>query len=436
MTPPDVELPREGVWTSWSIERAGVRAIHLEGPPEAIGAAHVRLLRRAMIDDEEQIWNDYRRMVPWSLARVAIEDVSLLRYRTLDRGFPYAVRRELAAESMAMQPDPLAWHLETYHRLVFLHAIYDIALAFEHSPLVGCTSFALGPSRTQDGHVLVARAFDFEGGDVFDRDKVVLLVRGENSIPYASVAWPGFAGVVTGMNADGLFAVVHGARAGRARAEGLPAALSVRQVLERAHDIHQAIDVLLGQSAMVSHIVFLADAHGHFAVVERAPGAPPTVRETQDAMSVTNEFEGPLAGDPSNLRVHRETSSPARGKRIAALLASVGPASASPSLALDYLRDHSCADDATCPIGDRRAIDALIATHGVIADLTSRSLWVSAGPNLSGHFVRFDVSRLLESGHDPATDGPAETLPADPILLDGRFAAGRAHAIRDRRLAP
>lgn len=436
MTPPRVDLPRENSRTSWVIERAGVRAVHLEGPPEAIGAGHARLLRRAMIDDEEQLWNEFSRFVPWSIARTAIEDFSLVRYRGLDLALPYAIRKELAAESIAMQPDPLAWHLETYHRLVLLHAVYDIALAFEHSPIVGCTSFALGASRTRDGHVVAARTFDFEGGDVFDRDKVVLLVRGENSVPYASVAWPGFAGVVTGMNAEGLFAVVHGARAGRARAEGLPAALGVRSVLERAHDVREAIDVLREQSVMVSHIVFLADASGHFAVVERAPGMPATVRERRETMSVTNEFEGPLASDPNNLRVRRETTSAVRGERIAGLLASVLPASATPRLALDFLRDHVCVDDPTCPIGDWRAIDALIATHGVIADLTSRSLWVSAGPNLSGHFVRFDLPSLLDADHDPGTDGVPDTMPDDPILTDGRYAEGRARAVERRHPSP
>ena len=123
MTPPRVDLPRENSRTSWVIERAGVRAVHLEGPPEAIGAGHARLLRRAMIDDEEQLWNEFSRFVPWSIARTAIEDFSLVRYRGLDLALPYAIRKELAAESIAMQPDPLAWHLETYHRLVLLHAV-------------------------------------------------------------------------------------------------------------------------------------------------------------------------------------------------------------------------------------------------------------------------------------------------------------------------
>jgi len=56
------------------------------------------------------------------------------------------------------------------------------------------------------------------------------------------------------------------------------------------------------------------------------------------------------------------------------------------------------------PLGDRRAIDARIATHGVVMDATARVMWVSEGPHLSGRFIRFDIGRLLDAGYDPRGD--------------------------------
>jgi len=123
------------------------------------------------------------------------------RYRHVDAGVPDARRRELAAQSLAFTPDPFAQRMPTYQRMLFLYALYDIALPLEHSPLIGCTSFAFAGA---GGHELVGRAFDFEAGEVFDRDKVVYLVREDGAVPFASVAWPGFIGVVTGMNAEGV----------------------------------------------------------------------------------------------------------------------------------------------------------------------------------------------------------------------------------------
>jgi len=415
---------------SYARRSAGIREVYLEGGAEALGAAHARLLRDGMVDDERALWGDFARFVPISAARALMMDIGRVRYREVDRGFPEARRRELAAQAEAFQPDPFAAHLPTYHRLVFLHALYDIALSFEHSPLIGCSAFVLGPGATKDGHTLLGRAFDFEAGEEFDRDKVVFFVREDGAIPFASVAWPGLIGVMSGMNAEGVALVVNGGRAREPRTMGEPVVFALRDVLEKAHDVDEAVAILRSQEVMVSHLVMVADAHGRSAVVERAPGATAFVRASSDPdrVPLTNHFEGPLAGDPKNEAVRRATTTLARRSRLDELLAEVGPREADVPRAVAMLRDHSCAEGKSCALGDRRAIDALIATHGIVADTTDRVLWVSAGPHLSGAFVRFDLKAVFAPGHDPAADPPPETLPEDPILHDGRYAGGRAHA--------
>jgi hypothetical protein len=366
-----------------------------------------------MLANEADLWNEYQRHVPWWFVRMGILDWSRWRYREIDRGIPQARARELAAEVTAFGSDPFEDRMATYQRMVFLHSLYDIALSLEHSPLIGCTSFALAPGATADNHVLVARAFDFEAGEVFDRDKAVFLVREDGAIPFASVAWPGFVGVVTGMNQEGVVMVVHGARAGEPSTEGIPVAFSVREALAHAHDTDEAVRILREQAVLVSHIVFVADARSHFAVVERAPHTAAFVRQTSESMGVTNHFEGPLAQDPKNLRVLATTTTQARRERIDDLLAQVTPVTATPATVLAMLRDHRCAGDEACLPGDRRAIDAFIATHGIVADATSATLWVSAGPKLSGRFVRLDLRALFAPDYDPASDPEPDTMPED-----------------------
>jgi hypothetical protein len=229
------------------------------------------------------------------------------------------------------------------------------------------------------------------------------------------------------MNAEGVAVAVHGGRAGEPSSTGLPVAFSLRDALATAHDTPEAIRVLSAQPVMVSHLVFVGDAAGRFAVVERAPGVPAFVRQER---SLTNHFEGPLATDPRDARVRETTTTLARRVRIDELLAAVPPKSASPGKALELLRDHGCAGGA-CALGDRRAIDAFIATHGVVADLTERALWVSEGPRLSGRFVRIDPRLLLRRGDGGRIDLPPkafEALPEDPALHDGRYHEGRLRA--------
>jgi len=440
MTPPAVAVTeehailRDGIrWVgrSYARTRAGVREVHLVGAPETIGAAQTRLNYDHMIDNEGALWRDFSALVPFWPARELMMDLSRVRYRRVDEGFPEARRREVAAAAKAFDPDPFASHLPTYERMVFLHALYDIALSFEHSPLIGCSTFGLGPEATRDGHTLLARAFDFEAGDVFDRDKAVYFVKGDGVLPFASVAWPGLVGVLSGMNLEGVAVVVHGARARAPLTVGEPVVLMLRDVLERAHDTDEAIEILRHQSVMVSHIVIIADARGHFAAVERAPGALPFVHDhwrDPERIGVTNHFEGPLADDARNVAVRATTTTLARRARLDEMLARVGPHEADVTRAVAMLRDHSCAGGAECELGDRRAIDALIATHGIVADTTDKVLWVSAGPHLSGRFVRFDLRAELGVSHDPTADGALEELPEDPILHDGRYDAGRARA--------
>lgn len=420
-----------GMGRAYTRVRAGVREVYLEGSPERLGAQHETLLRERMVANEKEMWDTFAHFVPVLPARTLLFDLGRLRYRHVDRGVPEERRRELAAEARAFAPDPFENKLPTYHRMLFFHALYDIALGFEHSPLIGCSAFGIGPAATADGHTLVARAFDFEAGEVFDRDKAVFFVRGLGVIPFASVAWPGLVGVVSGMNAEGVVVIVNGARAREPSTEGMPVVFSLREVLERAHDTREAITVLSAQSVMVSHIVFVADSAGKFAVIERAAGAPAFVRDSwadPARVAVTNHFEGPFADDPRNTRVRATTTTLPRRARADELVAQIGSHQATVASAIDLLRDHSCAGGERCELGDRRTIDALIATHGIVADTTARVLWVSAGPHLSGHFVRFDLKAIFASDHDPAMDPEPEITGADPILSDDRYGKGRARA--------
>lgn len=438
--PPKIDVPKESmverdgvrfVGPAYSMERAGVREAYLEGTPEELGERNVRLLGDRMNADEKSLWGTFEHFVPLSVLRTLMIDISRVRYRHIEDNVPEPRRRELASAAAAMQPDPNASHMPTYERVVFLHSVYDIALSFEHSPLIGCSAFALGAGATKDGHVIVGRAFDMEIGDVFDTDKVVYFVRENGKIPYASVAWPGLTGVLTGMNLDGVVVLVNGARAGEPRTTGLPVVFSLRETLQNAHDTDEAVAVLSKQDVMVSHIVFVADAKGKFAVVERAPGHAAYVRrEFSDPMrvGVTNHFEGDLKDDPKNLAVREHTTTLARRSRLDEMLGAVAPRSADAVSAVAMLRDHSCAHGESCSLGDRRSIDALIATHGVVADATDRVLWVSKGPHLSGAFVKFDLKATFTEGHDPLSEAPPETIAADPILSDGRYEEGRRRA--------
>ena len=430
--PPGEPVERDGVLRlgeSWLRRRGAVWELGLRGDAVARGAAISRLMRGPMIGDEQELYDGFAKAVPFAPARWAIMDLGRWRFRHVDRGIPADYRTELAGLARGFEPDPFTDVLPGYHRFVFLYAVYDIALSFERSPLIGCTTLDTGPEPAPvdpgdptRGDVLLARAFDMETAEALDRDKVVYLVREPGRIPFASVGWPGFVGVVSGMNREGVALVVHGGRAGTPSTEGVPVVFSLRETLATARTTEEAVRTLSAQPVLVSHIVIVTDPSGDVAVVERAPGVAAFVRRAKGRLATTNHFEGPLAADAHDAEVRAKTSTLPRRARGDVLLAQAkAPLGVANLVAM--LRDRSAADGAPLPLGDRRAIDALIATHGVVFDATTRALWVSEAPHLLGRFVKFDLARLLADDYTPEREPTAEvtTIPADPLLTSGRY---------------
>lgn len=407
---------------SYALHRSKILEVGLRGTPEEIGYAHSRLLHREMVENEGTLYRQFETFVPVAPLRWLIVDVSRLQFRAVDRGMPDERRREIAAQALGFSPDPYEGFMPTYHRLVFLQSLYDIMLSFEHSPLLGCTSFALTDGASAGGHAILARNFDFEAGPIFDTGKAVFLVRQEGRIPYASVAWPGLVGAVSGLNLEGLGVVVHGARAREARPEGEPVVHTMRDLLGRARTTAEAIELLRTRPPMVPHMVMLIDATGDAAVAERVPGAELHVRRGRGKVPLTNHLEGPLAMDPSNKRVEAQTSTMPRRRRLDEILANLPPG-ATVQDAVAVLRDKKGIGGEKLPLGDRRTLDALIATHGVVMDATAKVLWVSEGPHLVGRFLAFDLGALFHSTYSPGAAPEPATIPPDPIEGNGEYDA-------------
>jgi hypothetical protein len=259
-----------------------------------------------------------------------------------------------------------------------------------------------------DSGPLLGRNFDFEAHEVFDREKAVLVFAEAGKIPVLSVAWPGLSGVVTGINANGVAAVVHGARAGTTSSSGQPVLLSLREALAHASSAHEAARWLADRQPIVPHMILVADAEGRSLVVERVPGRVAHVRSGTEKLALTNHLEGPDATDPANIRVRENTSTLARRKRLDVLLGDPTPLDERGVLRI--LRDRRDPEGRELPPGDRQAIDADIATHGVVMNLRERVVWVSRGPHLSGQFVRFDLARWMADPDAESRREGAETL--------------------------
>lgn len=419
---PDSRGSRTFVGDSWMARERGVWEYHLRGDPLTLGYAHGRLGTHLLVPTDEYMFSEMHHYVPSRVALFLIRMGVLLRYRHLLDSVGPDMRIEMTGMT-AGQPDLHADFLPLYHRIVFYHALHDITQTLEHSPLLGCTAFAASGAATAKagGHLIVGRNFDFEGPPIFDRDKAVLFYQPSDpsKVPFASVAWTGMMGVVTGLNVAGIYVSVNAMRTEDKGQSGVPVELLLRDVLERARSLDEAIALITSRPVFVPDLYLIGDGKtGESAVIERSPTRA-VVRRSHDLLPVANHGVAPeFRNDRENERLRTELTSGARLSRLEELLAR-HRGQIDPAMALSILRDKRGVGDKELGLGNRNALDALIATHSVVVDATDLVLWVGVGPHELGRYVAFDLRReLLGDGRPQPAD-----LPEDPTLGSPEYRA-------------
>lgn len=412
---------RAYIGDSWLGRERGLWELHLGGAPYGMGYAHGRLGNRLFLAGEEALFAELARAVPSSMARWRWRAGVQLRYRHLDDGLPAAATGELAGLARGVE-DRHRDSLPLYQRLLFYQALHEVTPRTEPAPLLAGSAFTAGGPASSDGHLYVGRTFEFAGPAALERDQAIVFYKPEGKIPFASVAWFGMAGVVTGLNAAGLFVSLEAMRSDDPGGEGMPVEFLTREVLEEAHSLNQAIALLQKTPVAVSALYLVADGKtGEAAVIERTPRRFDVRRQshTEGTLCVTNHALSPIfAADAENDRQKRYFTSGARYRRLQELLKRAhGQIDA--ARALELLRDKRGAGDIELGLGNRNALDALDAIHSVVVDATALKIWVATGPHLLGRYVGFDLRQELL---DEARPQPPD-LPPDPVAASPQYQA-------------
>ena len=412
---PPVLEQQDGIQRAGLGRRQAVGAItwvDLAGTPEELGAAHGLLLQDRIAGLESDLVDTLIERVPGFPARHLLLGLVGLNNRTLPDHFLPRELREIRAATAAPDPATDSWRIlgPAYQRAVHYHALHDVSQYLIDNPLVrpiqvGCSAFAAMAPRTPDGHVVVGRLFDFEGGPRFDLDKVVYTVRPAGGLRFMHVAWSGMTGAVTGLNEAGLWVSINAADSAGLVFCGRPIVMVAREILQDCRTIDQALAVLERSRVFVSDGVLLASASENRAVVAELGPTGLGVRPAQDGLiTLTNHF---LAerwnGDVRNrLRMERGTTT----VRMARLHELLDPGGITPQRGVAVLRDHRGAGGRDVGFNNRSTINAWIGAHLAVADLTRQVLWVSEPRHGLGVMRAFTL------------DGPAPELdlPADREL--------------------
>jgi predicted choloylglycine hydrolase len=402
---------------SWMTRREGLLVVRLKGSPFEMGYASSALMPEQMHTLEREFLAMIQGYVPQKWKLQLLKSYVIYRNRHLSQYVSDDFRSQVHGVVLGC-PDIHPELGDYYNRMLNYHAAHDISYMMIDNPLVsaaGCTSFGAWGGATEDGRLITGRNFDWEAAEVFSRDRVVILCEPDGGIPFVSLAWAGMAGVVSGMNRAGVSVTINGAPSSLPAQTATPVATVARDVLQQAKSLDEALDLLRNAKVFVSSLWLVGSrADGKFVVVEKTPTAM-NVREPEgDFIVSANHFQTPKsASDTRNQSYIEEATSVPRYERMTELLQGAR-GNVNPERAAEFLRDRRLPDGRFAGNGHRATMNAFIATHATVMDLTEGVFWAASPPNQLGKFIAFDV-------HDFERELPERTIEADPTLDSGEY---------------
>jgi isopenicillin-N N-acyltransferase like protein len=349
LSEPQAQLPATTAPVVLSADAIPLRIIEVGGTAEEIGTEHGQQLSASIRTLLEQylkkfIKGDVQRFV--ALAAAQKFDAQLLPEH----------REEIAALAKGAGVDP---------REVMLGQCF-----LDLTAMVACSTITLPAEASPDGVARFGRNLDFPSLDVADKYSTLFVYRPQGRYAFASVAWPGMIGVLSGMNEHGLsIANMEVTRPPRLP-QAMPYTLLYRTVLEQCRTTEEAVALLEKTPRQTSNNLMIMDAAGHRAVAEISPDGVVVRR---------GESEPPSALISTNHRRKQDPDTPGRCGRY------------------DYLRRSSQLHFGKI---DPERLKSMLATvsqeqstlQSMIFEPAERVLHLSVGADAArGTFQRFDL---------------------------------------------
>jgi len=257
----------------------------------------------------------------------------------------------------------------------------------------GCTSIAVLPEHTAEGHTLLAQNWDWQpqqGPLTF-----LLATRDEDGMEVLTLAEAGML-AKSGLNSAGLgvcanLLVSDADRGG----EGVPYHFLLRGVLQ-APRMSVAQRQVLDVTRISSGNLLIADAGGEAIDLEVAPGAFGHLLPEDGVVTHANHFASDIpvrdlkvAG--SALTILRA----ARSRRL--LLRSATRGTTRPEDVVAVLRDHYSFPDSICrhPDPDQPESEAVASVYSIVMDLDARELYIASHSPCAEPYARWRLSEVF-----------------------------------------
>jgi isopenicillin-N N-acyltransferase-like protein len=235
----------------WLEQVDGALVLHLKGTPYEMGYQHGALLR------------DHVRQNMHHLLEVKAREFTLVQLG------PLKVTPRAAIETILRIEEPYidARYQEELRGLAAGSglSLADAKVGNFIPELFHCSGFALANTATQDGELYHGRVLDYAVDWGLQEHAVVIVAEPNGRVPWVNISYAGFIGSVTGMNVEHISIGEMGG-GGLGHWEGRPMALIVREALETATSLEEAIAVFRDGPRTCQYFYVVADGETRQAV--------------------------------------------------------------------------------------------------------------------------------------------------------------------------
>jgi len=254
------------------------RIIELTGSPGEQGRLHgellageIRLVRRAILKYFAG-FTLYCGALPLLAFLQGLARLSCWRY------IPSRIREELQGLASGAQVGlPL---------ILLINVLDDLANNWP-----SCSALAVGEGLTSRGVYLAGRNLDYPVFvDVLVALQTLFRITPDEGVSLVSLAWPGYAGVLTGMNQAGVSLAQLTSMCRDHTLKGLPAGLRNRLALELRTSVRGIAASLLAVPATIGNNILLAGAR-EALVLELSPHQSAVRRPANGLITATNHFQ-------------------------------------------------------------------------------------------------------------------------------------------------
>lgn len=412
--------------------------LYVEGDPLQVGLISGALADSLLKKQETIFFSKIKDLVPSKSKQKLLRFFLKWYNRKLYLNIPEEYKTEIYGYSRysSKQYDEIA---PAYLRSLYLHGAHDIGHALQDLALVGCSSFAAWNTKSEDGNLILGRNFDFYAGDEFAKDKVIAFIKPTQGNPFMIYTWAGMIGAVSGMNNKGLTLTINAGKSKIPLIAKTPISILAREILQYATTIDEAIAIAKKRKVFVSESIMIGSAIDNKAILIEVSPNNFGVFEVENSNQIicSNHFQSEeLKKDRRNLAQIRDSHSKYRFDKMTELF-DANP-KINPTIAAEILRNTKGLNDKEIGFGNEKALNQLLAHHGIIFKPKELLVWVSANPYQLGEFVCYDLNQIFnENKSNDAITSLERTelnIAKDPFLNSEEYKKYEQFRVEDRKI--